>query len=247
MQTPLAAKVLAEILIQRGWNQVELAAKSGLATSIISWHLSRQRPIRDEHFISYMAALHRGEQQRLTAAWMRDTLSPETITNILDVTSNRLREEVTAWSPGLTLDQERMLTWWKETLARDPELADIFRGITLKAGYPNPYEGLTVAVIVTDSAGLTTYANPAFTKMCGYPLEKLRGRKPGALLQGPETERDIIDEFSDAIAARRYFECPSLTNYHADGTLYRVRIKMHPIFDSFSTLIEFRAIEEKLA
>jgi PAS domain S-box-containing protein len=246
MHNKLAAKVLLRILDAHSWTQGDLSAKTSIARSMISEHISGQRAIRDEHLANYLPAFDRRERQMLTAAWLRDRLTPESISDVLDITSNRLREEVTTWSPGLTLEQERYLAWWKDALARDPEIAQIFRGITLKAGYPNPYDQLTIAVVVTDAAGLTTYANPAFIKMCGYPLEKLRGRKPGHLLQGPKTEKAVVAELRAAIADRRFLEVPSLTNYHADGLIYRVHIKLHPIFDPFSTLIQFRAIEEKL-
>jgi PAS domain S-box-containing protein len=246
MKNKLSSKVLFQILETHGWKQLELAKRAGIVHSTVSDHLTHQRAIRDEHLRGYLSALDRTERQILLAAWMRDTLGADVITDVLDVMTNRLREEVTSWSPGLNLEQERMLVWWKDQLARDPELAELFHRITLKSGYPNPYEKLTIAVIITDAAGLTTYANPVFTKMCGYSLAQLRGRKPGQLLQGPETERAIIDEFSDAIAQRRYLEC-TMTNYDASRKLYRAHIKMYPVFDPLGTLIQFRAIAEKLA
>jgi hypothetical protein len=102
-------------------------------------HIAGKRAIRDDHLVSYLAALDRHERPMLLSAWLRDTLGADVIRDVLQVPENRVREEVAAWSPGLNEQQRKMLTWWSNQLARDPELAEIFRRITLKAGYPRAW------------------------------------------------------------------------------------------------------------
>lgn len=97
------------------------------------------------------------------------------------------------------------------------------------------------AVVVTDAAGLVLSIDPAFTEMCGYSLEELRGKKPGDVLQGPATEQEIVEQFREAIREQVPFEC-TLTNYHKNGSTYRVHIKCDPVFER-GRLVRFRALE----
>jgi PAS domain S-box-containing protein len=103
----------------------------------------------------------------------------------------------------------------------------------------------TSAIVTTDADGLVTEINPAFSEMCGYTLAELRGKKPGEVLQGAETEQDVVAEFRRAIQERRPFQC-DITNYMKDGSSYRVHIEMFPIFDGAGRLTNFKAIESKL-
>lgn len=138
MKTPLSAKVLLQVLDARGWNQNGLADRAHVHRATVSLHLSRTRPIRDEHLLKYLAVLDQSERQMLLAAWIRDTASPEVVSDLLDVARQRVRPEVADWSPSLSVDQRALLNWWSGQLARDPELAALFRSLTVLAGYSSP-------------------------------------------------------------------------------------------------------------
>ena len=102
------------------------------------------------------------------------------------------------------------------------------------------------AVVITDPKGRVTYVDAEFTKMCGYTLDYLRGKKPGDILQGPATEQKVVRAFHRAIQDRKPFDC-IITNYHANRTIYRVHIEMTPIIDSAGKLTSFHALEERVA
>lgn len=133
--TSRAAKVLAGALKMHGWNQSDLAKRSGIAIPTVSHHLTGLRVIRDDHLALYITALDKAEQSRLVSAWLQDTLPLEAVQNVLDIDSNTVREEVRAWRPGLTAEQISMIDWWAAKLADDDELARIFHAITRKAGW----------------------------------------------------------------------------------------------------------------
>jgi PAS domain S-box-containing protein len=103
------------------------------------------------------------------------------------------------------------------------------------------------AVVVTDAKGLILDVDPAFTEMCGYSLEELRGKKPGDILQGPATEQEIVEQFREALRNQAPFEC-EITNYRKGGSnredrsTYRVHIKCEPIFNK-GRLVQYRAVE----
>ena len=133
--TPRTAKVLAGALKVHGWEQIDLAKKSGVNRSTISLHLNGSRPIRDDHLALYITALDKAEQSRLVSAWLQDTLPPDAVQDVLDSASNSVREEVRAWRPGLTPEQAEMINFWVAKLVEDDELARIFGAITRKAGW----------------------------------------------------------------------------------------------------------------
>lgn len=139
METPLTSKVLNSLIAVHEWTQLELARRAKVTPSVVTWHITHRRPITSQHLSRYLHALDHHERPILLAAWLRDSLGTEVIRDVLHVDENRVREEVAEWTPGLNHEQKQMLTWWTNQLARDPELAEIFRRITVKAGYPKPW------------------------------------------------------------------------------------------------------------
>ncbi len=99
--------------------------------------------------------------------------------------------------------------------------------------------------VVTGPDGLVEWVNPAFTAMCGYSLEELKGRKPGQALQGPETDPASVQRIREAVRDRRPC-CETLANYHKDGTLYRVNVAITPILDDAGEPLWFVAREKEL-
>jgi PAS domain S-box-containing protein len=101
------------------------------------------------------------------------------------------------------------------------------------------------ARVETDLQGRIQAINPAFSGLCGYSFQEVKGRKPGSFLQGPETDAAAIQTLRDAIAAL----CPvdvSLTNYHKNGSPYKVWISITPKRDEDGKVVGFSAIEKKL-
>ena len=101
------------------------------------------------------------------------------------------------------------------------------------------------AFVVTGPGGLIEWVNPAFTAMCGYSLDELRGRKPGQLLQGPETDAAAVARIRAALRGARPCR-ETLVNYHKDGSAYRVDLRILPILDDARQPLWFVARERKL-
>ena len=99
--------------------------------------------------------------------------------------------------------------------------------------------------VATDPAGLVVWVNPAFTAMCGYTLEELTGRKPGHLLQGPDTDHATVERIRGALRARRACR-EMLANYHKDGSRYGVEVSIDPVLDDEGQPLWFVARERKL-
>lgn len=73
------------------------------------------------------------------------------------------------------------------------------------------------------------YANPAFTRMTGYAFDEVVGRSP-RLLQGPETDRAVLDRVRTALGAGDGVR-EEVLNYRKDGSIYRVEWIITPVCD----------------
>ncbi len=104
-------------------------------------------------------------------------------------------------------------------------------------------ENTTNAVVITDEAGRLEWANPGFTRLTGFSLAEARGKKPGRMLQGPETDPATVTRIRDALARGRGFH-ETITNYTKSGQLYLVLIECEPLFDEAGKLTGFMAIEQ---
>lgn len=101
-------------------------------------------------------------------------------------------------------------------------------------------------LVVTNAGGLVEWVNPAFIAMCGHTLEELKGRKPGHVLQGPETDRAAVDRIRTALRQRQSCR-ETVVNYHKDGSRYRAEVNIMPILDDAGEPLWFVAKERKIA
>lgn len=102
------------------------------------------------------------------------------------------------------------------------------------------------ARVATDRDGLIISINPSFTRLCGFRFDEIRGRKPGHFLHGPDTEADQVRHLREAIASRQPVQA-ELINYHKNGSPYRVRIEIEPVYAGDGAFRGFEAREYKLS
>lgn len=98
------------------------------------------------------------------------------------------------------------------------------------------------SVLVTNSEGQIEWINEGFTRLTGYTLPEVVGRKPGAILQGPETDPATIQQIREGLDSRQPFAVEIL-NYHRDKSTYWVHIDFQPLRDAMGTQTGFMAIE----
>lgn len=100
----------------------------------------------------------------------------------------------------------------------------------------------TDSVICADASGRTIWVNQQFTKMSGYTLEEMVGKKPGSVLQGEETEPATVALIRQAIQDQNEITTEIL-NYSKDGKPYWIKLTITPIFDEKGVLTNFLSIE----
>ncbi|GEM_PF-2240667 len=102
------------------------------------------------------------------------------------------------------------------------------------------------AVIITDKDGHLQYANAGFEKITEYKVEEVMGKKPGAFLQGPDTDPRHIQAIRDGLLSKKPFE-QEILNYSKSGKPYWLSISMTPILDEHGEVERFIAIESDIS
>jgi diguanylate cyclase (GGDEF)-like protein/PAS domain S-box-containing protein len=87
---------------------------------------------------------------------------------------------------------------------------------------------ITTPVLTTDVSGHIDWVNAAFTEVTGFTANDALGKKPGALLQGPDTSEASVRTMRNAIGRGRAFEVDIL-NYRKNGAPFWQHIKADPI------------------
>lgn len=85
------------------------------------------------------------------------------------------------------------------------------------------------------------YANAAFCALSGYSAEELAGQTP-RILQGPLTDRDVLDELRQCLHEGRFFH-GSTVNYRKDGEPYWVEWNISPIRDAQGTVTHYVSVQ----
>ncbi|MBS1653266.1 MAG: PAS domain S-box protein [Bacteroidetes bacterium] len=97
------------------------------------------------------------------------------------------------------------------------------------------------SIIFTDASRKILWVNPAFTKNTGYTLEDVRGKVPGHILQGPETDTQVIQWMGAKLSAEEEFEC-EVKNHTKSGELIWMKIHVQPVFDANKKVKNFLGI-----
>jgi PAS domain S-box-containing protein len=103
----------------------------------------------------------------------------------------------------------------------------------------------TNGVLITDAEGRVEWINDGFTRITGYTLDEMRGRRPGELLQGAATDPAAVARMHDALVRHEPFEV-DVVNYTKAGQAYWIRISCNPLRDASGALQGFMAIQSDI-
>ena len=101
------------------------------------------------------------------------------------------------------------------------------------------------SVIVTDAYGSVEWCNASFSKLTGYPLDEIRGRKPREFLQFPGMELEPLKEMQERLAEHKPVEV-TLSNKKKNGEIFISRLEINPIFDENGTLLNFVSLQRDI-
>lgn len=107
-------------------------------------------------------------------------------------------------------------------------------------------EQIDNAVIITDHNGLIEWVNRGFEKITGYTLDEVSGKKPGHILQGPDTDPATIELLRKNINAGKSIQTEIL-NYHKNGAPYWLDLLIQPVLNDEGEIKEFIAVESDIS
>lgn len=99
-----------------------------------------------------------------------------------------------------------------------------------------------IAVILTDQDKKIIWVNDDFSKITGYTLSESLGKKPGELLQGPNTEKEVVYKMRKSLDGQSPLK-GEVTNYRKNGEEYLCKLVIHPVFNREHKLTNFIAFE----
>lgn len=91
-------------------------------------------------------------------------------------------------------------------------------------------ENTSTSVLITDTKGLVEYVNPGFEALTGRTLAQIKGKKPGNLLQGAQTNKETTARISKKLKLKEPFY-EELLNYDVNGVPYWIILAVNPTFD----------------
>ncbi len=97
-------------------------------------------------------------------------------------------------------------------------------------------------VIITDAGGRTEWVNRAFTERTGFALEEMVGVRPGHLLQGADTDPDVVLKISAALRDGQSIRT-ELTNYTKSGEPYWVQLQITPIRNGAGDIEQYVSVQ----
>lgn len=115
----------------------------------------------------------------------------------------------------------------------------------LQAAFDQSYSSIVVTDSSFDDGGpWIVYVNDAFCTMTGYDEDELIGQNP-RILQGEDTDRDVIDSLKQALQAGIFWEGQAV-NYRKDGTPYQVRWNISPVSDDDGEIDFFVSVQHDI-
>ena len=103
------------------------------------------------------------------------------------------------------------------------------------------------SVVVTEAGPgyPIVYANAAFSELTGYGPHEILGKSP-SILQGPNTDRAVLERLNSDIAAGRMFHGKAI-NYRKDKSQFMMEWKIAPIKNEKDEVTHYLAIQRDVS
>ena len=101
-------------------------------------------------------------------------------------------------------------------------------------------------VIITNEIGEIEWVNDAFTQLTEYTQDEAIGHRPGDLLQGPDSDQEVVARMREALSNQQGFS-EEIINYNKSGEPYWILVEVQPVHDEDGTLTNFIAVESDIS
>ena len=100
-------------------------------------------------------------------------------------------------------------------------------------------------VMITDPQKKIIWINQSFEKILGYTTEEVIGIDPAAILQGPETSRETIQEIASSLKSTGTFS-GEILNYTKSGEKIWLYLNIAAVYNDANQLINYVAVENDI-
>jgi PAS domain S-box-containing protein len=100
------------------------------------------------------------------------------------------------------------------------------------------------AIVVTDVQECIAWVSSGFTRMTGYTLPEVTGRKPG-LLQGEGTSPQTKSRIRMRVNSKKVYS-GDILNYRKNGQPYYCHLRISPLYALTGELMHYIAIEREI-
>src|SRR6056297_3722025 len=107
-------------------------------------------------------------------------------------------------------------------------------------------EHMSEGIVLMDAQGHVVWVNPAFTRISGYGLDDLQGKRLADVLEGLATTQESKGTLAHAIATQT--RCTlDVVNYSKAGQAYISEINISPITDNDGSLTHYVAVQRDVS
>jgi len=139
------------------------------------------------------------------------------------------------------LSQEHLLEVIDDQQRTQAQLQDSLAALRLR---DRALGAVSQGVLIADAQRNITYANAAFEVLSGYSEADMLGRSC-SLLQGPQTDAQVVQAIRRALAAAKAFH-GELLNYRKDGTTFWNDLSITPVFDTTGEPTQFVGVQRDI-
>ncbi|NCI46545.1 PAS domain S-box protein [Sediminibacterium soli] len=90
-------------------------------------------------------------------------------------------------------------------------------------------ENATNSVLILDDQSRIEWVNQSFTKLTGYTIDEVIGRRPSEFLHGPETDDALLEKIMQKVTSGKAF-AGEILNYRKDGSSFWLRLTVAPVY-----------------
>lgn len=102
-------------------------------------------------------------------------------------------------------------------------------------------------VVITDSAQRIRWVNRTYTKVTGWELEEVQGKRAGQLLHGPLTDKKVQQNLRDRLSRGRSVSGTEIVNYRKNGEPYIALLNIESIRDNQGTVQAYFSIQSDIS
>ena len=106
-------------------------------------------------------------------------------------------------------------------------------------------EQVAETIMITDTDGRIEYVNSAFTRLTGYGVDEVIGKKTSLLKSGQQKPEYYRDLWNTILAGKTWKG--ALINRRKDGTLYTEEMTIAPVRNSRGAITNFVAIKQDIS